>query len=118
MLSLRCPNRADVTTLHRMIMESTGGVSKITPESLSSDLFDNESLDLDDTNKSSEQFRLLKSNKPIIQVIVAQEKSELIGHTIFSYYFSPWVGHCLILYDIFVDKVFRLKGKLQLIDFL
>lgn len=108
----------DIDILHRLIVDSTGGKTRITPQSLMRDLFvehdstafiangvkyDDKSLEIDPMP--------LRRNKPVAQAIVAEANKKIVGYLIFHYYYSPWGGHCAFIEDIYTNPAYRRRGK-------
>lgn len=110
-LSIREVTIKDLDRLFEMIVESTGGKTKLTADSLRDDFFGPVDIKLTSSDPSIEiDDKILRSNRPVAQAIVAEVNDELVGHLVYHYHYSPWAGNCGSIDDVFVRPDYRRRG--------
>lgn len=119
-VTLRGPTSSDVDPLFQMILQSPGSATKVSADSLREDIIGPKQCDEPKVKSDDPSIEfdpsLLASNKPVAQVVLAEIKDKLIGYLIFHYHYSPWLGHCAFIDDVFIMREYRNKGKPSEID--
>lgn len=105
----------DVEELHKLVVESTGGSTQLTVDRLKEDLFNvipRTSAEIP-MNDPEIEFDIdqLQSNAPVARAVVAEVRGKLVGHFVFHYHFTPWVGHIGFVDDIFTKPNLRRTGE-------
>ena len=118
---IRAMQPNDLGQVHQMLLDSTGGETRITREQLGRDLFETlapsdekmENLGQIMNHKSIEiDLDLAKSNKPLCRVYVAapRQGNRLLGYLLSSYLYTPWSPRITVLRDIYTRPEFRRQG--------
>lgn len=107
---IRKPKPCDISTLHQLAVTSTGSAIGLTIEDLHDSIFGI------DSNKMKENLGVryqddLEGNLPFCQAYLAEVNKEVVGFIIFHYFYSPWLGHCVYMDDLFVKQAHPRKGK-------
>lgn len=114
-VTLRGPTSDDVDSLYQMILQSTGQVTKLSASSLRDDIIEPKHCDGPEVSSSDPSIEfnpsLLKSNKPVAQVVIAEVENKIVGYLIFHYHYSPWMGHVAFIDDVFVQTDYRNNGE-------
>lgn len=111
---LRRPTVEDVKELHRLLVESTDGKTKVSASDLHNDLFvitptNVPQIKIDDPCIEFD-YGLVEPDWPIVQAYLAEVDKKAIGHVLYHFHFSPWTGHTVYIDDIFVKPELRGRG--------
>lgn len=115
-INLREPKISEIEELHKMVVDSTSGGTKVSISSLINDLFGPEQ---DDATSKAEvddscfefDVELINSNRNPVQAFVAELDSKIVGFVLFHYHYSPWEGHGSFVDKVYISPTYRRRGK-------
>lgn len=126
-IRIRKANASDALPLHKSIVKSTNGTSKLTQDQLASCLTNPDKVRKQLCRQQAGSLKLAKldidlvfSNSPVAQAYIAEElagqTSNIVGHLVFHYFYSPWTKRSIYLDSVYVDELAFEGNKDELIN--